>query len=80
MDVIIVVLPVIEVFKLRLRLGQKLAVAALFTLGFIVCLASIFVIVESIRYNVDTTQMPRDMALNDTWGVVEINIAVVSGT
>lgn len=78
MDIIIVVLPVIEVFKLRLRLGQKFAVAALFTLGFIVCLASVFVIVESIRYDVNTTQMPRDMALNDTWGVVEINMAVVS--
>lgn len=39
-----------------------------------------FVIIESIRYDTKTTQMPRDMALNNIWGCVEINIAVVSGT
>lgn len=33
LDVIILVLPLIEVFQLRMRLGQKLAVACLFLLG-----------------------------------------------
>ncbi|KAJ4312731.1 hypothetical protein N0V84_009793 [Fusarium piperis] len=79
MDIIILALPVIEVFKLRLRLGQKFAITALFVVGFIVCLASMFVIIESIRYDTKTTQMPRDMALNNIWGCVEINIAIVSG-
>ncbi|KAF5002450.1 hypothetical protein FDECE_10636 [Fusarium decemcellulare] len=79
MDIVILALPIIEVFKLRLRLGQKLAITALFVIGFVVCLASTFVIVESIRYDSKTTQMPRDMAMNNIWGVVEINIAIVSG-
>lgn len=34
MDIVILALPVIEVFKLRLRLGQKCAITALFLLGF----------------------------------------------
>lgn len=79
LDVVILALPIIEVFKLRLRMGQKIAITALFVIGFVVCLASTFVVVESIRYDVNTTQMPRDMARNDMWGVVEINIAIVSG-
>ncbi|RGP77199.1 integral membrane [Fusarium longipes] len=79
LDIVILALPIIEVFKLRLRMGQKVAITALFVIGFIVCLASTFVVVESIRYDVNTTQMPRDMARNDMWGVVEINIAIVSG-
>lgn len=33
MDLIILVLPIIEVFRLRLRTGQKLAIGALFLLG-----------------------------------------------
>ncbi|KAF4974834.1 hypothetical protein FZEAL_8295 [Fusarium zealandicum] len=79
MDIVILILPVIEVFKLRLRIGQKFAITALFIVGFVVCLASMFVIFESIRYDVHTTQVPRDMTLNDTWGAVEINVAIVSG-
>lgn len=33
MDVVILILPVVEVFKLRLRLGQKLAISGLFIIG-----------------------------------------------
>ncbi|KAH7128883.1 hypothetical protein EDB81DRAFT_906569 [Dactylonectria macrodidyma] len=79
MDIVILTLPIIEVFKLHLRLGQKIAITALFAIGFIVCLASTFVIIESIRYDVHTTQMPHDMALNNLWGSVELNIAIVCG-
>lgn len=34
MDIVILVLPIIEVSKLRLRLAQKLAVIGLFLIGF----------------------------------------------
>ncbi|KAG9497334.1 hypothetical protein J7337_012129 [Fusarium musae] len=33
MDIIILILPIIEVFRLRLKTGQKLAIGALFLLG-----------------------------------------------
>lgn len=35
LDVVILTLPIIEVFKLRLRLGQKVAITALFVIGFV---------------------------------------------
>ncbi|KAF7557742.1 hypothetical protein G7Z17_g458 [Cylindrodendrum hubeiense] len=79
MDLIILVLPIIELSRLRLPLGQKLAVIGLFIIGSFVCIASIFVIIESIRYDVDTTEMPHDVALNFMWGSVELNIAIVAG-
>ncbi|UPK97505.1 hypothetical protein LCI18_008440 [Fusarium solani-melongenae] len=78
MDIIILILPVVEVGKLHLRLGQKLAVICLFLIGSIVCLASIFVLIESITYDEKTTQMPRDVALNFIWGDVEVNVAIIS--
>ncbi|KAH8680407.1 hypothetical protein BGZ61DRAFT_358646 [Ilyonectria robusta] len=78
MDVIILVLPTIELSRLHLPLGQKLAVMGLFVIGSIVCLASIFVIIESVRYDVNTTEMSHDVALNFMWGAVELNIAIVS--
>ncbi|KAJ4182462.1 hypothetical protein NW767_013827 [Fusarium falciforme] len=78
MDLAILVLPIIEVFKLRLRIGQKIAVAGLFVVGSIVCLASIFAIVEALSYNPKSTQMPHDYGMYCVWGSVEINIAIVS--
>ncbi|KAJ4249751.1 hypothetical protein NW762_012092 [Fusarium torreyae] len=78
MDVVILILPMIEVGSLRLRLGQKLAVIGLFLIGALVCLASVFVLVESINYDENSSQMPHDTALNFVWGGIEINIAIVS--
>ncbi|KAH6881181.1 hypothetical protein B0T10DRAFT_411329 [Thelonectria olida] len=78
MDIAILILPIVEVFRLRLRLGQKLAVIALFILGTIVCLASAFVLVELVNYDNNTTQMPYDYAMYCILGAVEVNIAIVS--
>ncbi|CAG9953972.1 unnamed protein product [Clonostachys rosea f. rosea IK726] len=77
-DVIILSLPVAEVFKLHLPLAQKFAVAALFLLGIVVCVASVNCLILSITADAHTTQMPYDYALNETWGGVEVNIAIVS--
>ncbi|KPM37680.1 hypothetical protein AK830_g8894 [Neonectria ditissima] len=79
MDLAILVLPIIEVLKLRLKLAKKLAVIGLFIIGAIVCIASIFAIVEALRYNPKSTQMPHDYGMYCIWGTVEINIAIVSG-
>ncbi|KAM5366846.1 hypothetical protein ACJZ2D_010298 [Fusarium nematophilum] len=78
MDIIILILPIIEVFRLHLRLGQKLGIVALFVLGTIVCLASAFVLVELVNYNNDTRQMPYDYAMYCILGAVEVNVAIVS--
>ncbi|EMT62844.1 hypothetical protein NOF04DRAFT_9518 [Fusarium oxysporum II5] len=77
-DIIILVLPIIEVFRLRLRTGQKLAIGALFLLGTIVCIASMFVLIVLINWPEDTGQMPHDYAMFCILGSVEVNIAIVS--
>ncbi|KAF4452168.1 hypothetical protein F53441_4906 [Fusarium austroafricanum] len=78
MDVAILVLPIIEVVRLTLPTGQKLAIGALFLLGSIVCFASMFVLVELVNYPSNTTQMPHDYAMFCILGSVEVNIAIVS--
>ncbi|CAH0056810.1 unnamed protein product [Clonostachys solani] len=79
MDIVILILPVVEVFKLRLKMGQKFGVAALFVLGAIVCIASVFVLYYSLVADLNSDQLPRDYySYNFLWGAVESNIAIVS--
>ncbi|CEF79715.1 hypothetical protein SNK03_007548 [Fusarium graminearum] len=78
MDIAILILPIIEVARLSLPTGQKLAITALFLLGAIVCFASMFVLVELVNYDNNTTQMPYDYAMFCILGSVEVNIAIVS--
>uniref|UniRef100_A0A8H7NC53 Rhodopsin domain-containing protein n=1 Tax=Bionectria ochroleuca TaxID=29856 RepID=A0A8H7NC53_BIOOC len=78
LDVIILALPVVEVSRLRLRMGQKIAIIALFLVGVVVCVASVNGLILSISADPYTTQMPYDYAITYTWGGVEVNIAVVS--
>ncbi|KAJ3528893.1 hypothetical protein NM208_g10001 [Fusarium decemcellulare] len=78
MDCIILILPVIEVMKMHLPSSQKLAVVGLFTSGTIVCVASVFVLIQSIHYNPRTREMPKEIALNMLWAAVEVNMAIFS--
>ncbi|KAJ8114869.1 hypothetical protein OPT61_g3353 [Boeremia exigua] len=79
LDVIILVLPMLPVFRLRLPLQQRLAVVGFFLLGTIVCVASCIVLVILVQFPDDTTQLPYEYATFCIWGVVEVNIAIVSG-
>ncbi|KAJ3542364.1 hypothetical protein NM208_g3259 [Fusarium decemcellulare] len=78
LDIIILVLPLIEVFQLRMRSGQKIAVAALFLLGIIVCVASAFVLAILVTPSSHVDQPTYDYAMFCVWGSVEVNIAIVS--
>lgn len=44
------------------------------------CVASVNCLILSITADANTSQMPYDYALNETWGGVEVNIAIVSCT
>ncbi|RFN43412.1 hypothetical protein FIE12Z_12352 [Fusarium flagelliforme] len=78
MDIFILVLPIIEVVKLRLPTGQKAAIAALFLLGLIVCIASMFVLIVLVNFPDNPMQLPHDYAMFCILGSVEVNIAIVS--
>lgn len=61
--------------------SRLIAVLASFCLqiDYRVCIASVFVLIESINYDPNSKEMPHDVALNFVWGGVETNLAVFSG-
>ncbi|KAF5020867.1 hypothetical protein F66182_7122 [Fusarium sp. NRRL 66182] len=77
-DGAILILPAIEVGKLHLPKGQKVAVIALFAFGAITCLASIFVLIESFRFESHSKQMTLQMAQHYAWSIAECNFAVIA--
>ncbi|KAH8728538.1 hypothetical protein GQ44DRAFT_609588, partial [Phaeosphaeriaceae sp. PMI808] len=68
LDVIILALPIVPVFKLRLRLQQKFVIVGFFLLGTIVCIASCIVLVILVNFPANTSQLPYDYAMFCVWG------------
>ncbi|EWZ28614.1 hypothetical protein FOQG_16602 [Fusarium oxysporum f. sp. raphani 54005] len=77
-DIAILVLPIMPVRHLHLHSAQKIVVIALFTFGILVCIASIILLVESLKFNVHTKDMPHDIVMIIIWSTVEVNLAIVS--
>ncbi|KAF4453300.1 hypothetical protein F53441_4030 [Fusarium austroafricanum] len=77
-DCAILILPAIEVGKLHLPRGQKFAVIALFAFGAMTCLASIFVLIESFKFQSDSKEMTIQMGLHYAWSIAECNFAVIA--
>ncbi|PYH66627.1 uncharacterized protein BO88DRAFT_469035 [Aspergillus vadensis CBS 113365] len=76
-DIMIMVLPLRLVVSLRLPLGQKISVAAVFALGTIcVSMAVVRVIQIGTRANNDSTPSSSWLAF---WGMIEAGIAVIVG-
>ncbi|OJZ92843.1 hypothetical protein ASPFODRAFT_278749 [Aspergillus luchuensis CBS 106.47] len=76
-DIMIMVLPLRLVVSLRLPLGQKISVAAVFALGTIcVIMAVVRVIQIGTRANNDSTPSSSWLAF---WGMIEAGIAVIVG-
>ncbi|EXK38284.1 hypothetical protein FOMG_08694 [Fusarium oxysporum f. sp. melonis 26406] len=78
-DCAILILPAIEIGKLHLPKGQKVAVIALFAFGAMTCLASIFVLVESFKFKSDSKEMTLQMGQHYAWSIAECNFAVIAG-
>ncbi|KAL2202612.1 hypothetical protein CC79DRAFT_1337298 [Sarocladium strictum] len=81
LDIVILVLPVFPIFKMHLTRSKKLGVVGLFSSGIVVCVASVFVLVESITVDAsDGESIPPEAARNWYWAAVEVNMAVFSGS
>ncbi|KAF5690532.1 integral membrane protein [Fusarium globosum] len=76
MDFIILALPLFEVVRMKLILGQKIAVIGIFSLGSLVGIASIFQIVEAQKYTSNSREFPYDFSLAMVWANVEVHLAV----
>ncbi|PWY85029.1 hypothetical protein BO70DRAFT_424358 [Aspergillus heteromorphus CBS 117.55] len=76
-DIMIMILPLRLVLSLRMPLGQKLSVAAVFALGSIcVVMAVVRVVQIGTRANSDSTPSSSWLAF---WGMIEAGIAVIVG-
>ncbi|RSM12435.1 hypothetical protein CEP52_002472 [Fusarium oligoseptatum] len=75
-DCAILALPAIEVGRLHLPKGQKVAVIALFAFGAVTCLASIFVLIESFRYKSDSPEPTLQFGPHYAWSIAECNLAL----
>ncbi|KPA36879.1 integral membrane protein [Fusarium langsethiae] len=78
LDVVILVLPVVEVSRMRLPLGQKLAVMGLFGFGALVCVLTILVIHDAFMLNNSTRDMTLTMAYHGSLSAAEINLANIT--
>ncbi|RSL65832.1 hypothetical protein CEP54_004019 [Fusarium duplospermum] len=79
-DCAILVLPAIEVGRLHLPKGQKVAVIALFAFGAVTCLASIFVLIESFKYKSDSPEPTLQFGPHYAWSISECNLAVIAAS
>ncbi|KAF2799182.1 hypothetical protein K505DRAFT_295128 [Melanomma pulvis-pyrius CBS 109.77] len=77
-DLTILALPVIEVYKLYLPLYQRLGIMSMFLFGIFVCVASIVVLVYSFFYDTSSLEMPWNITPIIIWATVEVNLAIVS--
>ncbi|KAH9904415.1 hypothetical protein F4778DRAFT_61982 [Xylariomycetidae sp. FL2044] len=78
LDLIIMALPIFQIRNLKLKTSQKIGVSAMFAFGITVCIASIVVLVCSLRFDPQTQEMPFDIAPIIIWASVEVELAVVS--
>jgi hypothetical protein len=77
-DIAILALPVMQIKHLHLPANKKAAVVAMFMFGIFVCIASIVVLDESLKYDASSPEMPWNVSPIIIWATAEVNLAVVS--
>ncbi|KAF2489885.1 hypothetical protein BU16DRAFT_544240 [Lophium mytilinum] len=77
-DIAILILPIMQIRKLQLPITKKAAVIAMFMFGFFVCIASIVVLSESLKYDTSSPEMAWNVAPIIIWATAEVNLAIVS--
>ncbi|KAF4454411.1 hypothetical protein F53441_3037 [Fusarium austroafricanum] len=78
LDIVILVLPLIEVVRMHLPLGQKLAVMSLFGFGAIVCVLTILVIQDAFRFNSNSKDIALHVGFHGSLAAAECNLTNVS--
>ncbi|KAK6540251.1 hypothetical protein TWF694_009066 [Orbilia ellipsospora] len=75
LDVVIVLLPIPIIWRLQLQTREKLLTIGLFSLGFLVCIASGIKVarLHALVYDVDTTWQIE----NFQWVLIEVNLGVI---
>lgn len=78
-DIALLIIPALQVQKLRLNRAKKLGLTALFMFGIFVCAATIAVIVYSTKYDPSTSdEFSWSVASIFIWTIAEVNLAIAS--
>ncbi|KAL2291769.1 hypothetical protein FJTKL_11961 [Diaporthe vaccinii] len=78
-DVALLIIPALQVQKLRLNRAKKFGLTALFMFGIFVCAATIAVIVYSTKYDPSTSdEFSWNVASIFIWTIAEVNLAIAS--
>lgn len=78
-DVALLIIPAIQVQKLRLNRAKKCGLTALFMFGVFVCAATIAVIVYSTKYDPgNSEEFSWSVASIFIWTIAEVNLAIAS--
>lgn len=78
-DVALLIIPALQVQKLRLNRAKKFGLTALFMFGIFVCVATIAVIVYSTKYDPSSSnEFSWDISSIFIWTIAEVNLAIAS--
>ena len=78
-DVALLIIPALQVQKLRLNRAKKCGLTALFMFGIFVCVATIAVIVYSTKYDpANSEEFSWSVASIFIWTIAEVNLAIAS--
>lgn len=78
-DIALLIIPALQVQKLRLNRAKKFGLTALFMFGIFVCVATIAVIVYSTKYDPTVTdEFNFAVASIFIWTIAEVNLAIAS--
>lgn len=78
-DVALLIIPALQVQKLRLNRSKKFGLTALFMFGIFVCVATIAVIVYSTKYDPSiSTEFSWSVSSIFIWTIAEVNLAIAS--
>ncbi|KAF4990603.1 hypothetical protein FGRMN_8362 [Fusarium graminum] len=77
-DVLMMVLPVIQIKRLQLPMIQKFGVLLMFMFGTLVCIVGLAVAIAGANIAADSVDLSWDLSNTLIWGTVEINLLTVS--
>ncbi|RYC56704.1 hypothetical protein CHU98_g9511 [Xylaria longipes] len=75
-DIYVLVMPIILLWRLNMRMQQKLKVASIFALGILACVSSLVRLIEtpSLRTSYDTTWTISNIIV---WAALEVNVGIL---
>ncbi|KAF5009726.1 hypothetical protein FDECE_4072 [Fusarium decemcellulare] len=77
-DTAILILPVVQIQKLQLPMGQKIGIILMFMFGILVCVAGLVIVSVSTTFDNTSTDMTYNLAPIIIWASVEVNLVTIS--